>query len=200
MRLGMVALTGSVAFGASLMILALSTDTRLLGDHSGYKPKQPIAYSHALHAGELKLDCLFCHTGAEKSRHAGIPPASTCMKCHEAITTRTVMEKKGKDLVPVKVASEELDTLRKHVATGTPIEWVRIHRLPAYVQFPHSRHVNAGVACQTCHGEVQGMERVEQSMALSMGECLACHRSENQKSNLAGKAASAPTDCVACHH
>lgn len=196
----MVVLTGSVAFGASLMILALSADTRLLGDHSGYKPIQKIPYSHALHAGELKLDCLFCHTGAEKSRHAGIPPASTCMKCHEAITVRTVMEKKGKDLVPIKVASPELDNLRKLVKEGKPIEWVRIHRLPAYVQFPHSRHVNAGVACQTCHGEVQGMERVEQSMALSMGECLACHRNENQKSNLAGKAAAAPTDCVACHH
>jgi len=194
MRMGMVALTGSVAFGASLMILALSVDTRLLGDQSGYKPIQPIAYSHALHAGELKLDCLFCHTGAEKGKHAGIPPASTCMKCHEALVNRAGTRLGTSDPSP------EIAKLRRAVEEGVPISWVRIHRLPSHVQFPHNRHVNAGVACQACHGEVQGMERVEQARPLNMGECLACHRAENQKLQLNGKPAAAPTDCTACHH
>ena len=176
------------------MILAVSVDTKLLGDNSGYKPVQPIAYSHALHAGELKLDCLFCHTGAEKSKHAGIPPASTCMKCHE-----TILNKAGTK-PGVSDPSLEIAKLTKAMKEGRPIEWVRIHRLPSYVDFPHSRHVNAGVACQSCHGEIQGMERVEQALSLTMGECLACHRAENQKLQMNGKLPAAPTDCGACHH
>ncbi len=194
MRVRTVALAGVVAFGASLMILAVSVDTKLLGDNSGYKPVQPIAYSHALHAGELKLDCLFCHTGAEKSKHAGIPPASTCMKCHE-----TILNKAGTK-PGVSDPSPEIAKLTQAMKDGRPIEWVRIHRLPSYVDFPHSRHVNAGVACQTCHGEIQGMERVEQFGALTMGDCLACHRAENQKLQLNGKPPAAPTDCGVCHH
>jgi hypothetical protein len=121
------------------MILAVSVDTKLLGDNSGYKPVQPIAYSHALHAGELKLDCLFCHTGAEQSRHAGIPPASTCMKCHE-----TILNKAGTK-PGVSDPSPEIAKLARAVKEGRPIEWVRIHRLPSHVDFPHSRHVNGGV-------------------------------------------------------
>ncbi len=194
MRVRTVALGGAVAFGASLMILGVSVDTKLLGDNAGYKPVQPIAYSHALHAGELKLDCLFCHTGAEQSRHAGIPPTSTCMKCHE-----TILNKAGTKPGVVD-PSPEIAKLRQAVKEGRQIEWVRIHRLPSHVEFPHSRHVNAGVACQSCHGEIQGMERVEQALALTMGECLACHRTENQKSQLNGKRPAAPSDCSACHH
>jgi len=194
MKLGTVAITGAVAFGASLMIFALSLDTRLLGDQSGYKPIQPIAYSHALHAGELKIDCLFCHTGAETSRHAGIPPLSTCMKCHE-----TVLNKAGTPLGKTN-PSPEIQRLREAYRSGLGFEWVRIHRLPAHVTFPHSRHIQAGVACQSCHGEVQGMERVEQAKAQAMGECLTCHRAENKKQLLSGKAPQAPLDCAACHH
>ena len=194
MRVRTVALAGAVAFGAALMIVAVSVDTRLLGDNSGYKPVQPIAYSHALHAGELKLDCLFCHTGAEQSRHAGIPPTSTCMKCHEAILNRAGTKPGGVDPSP------EIAKLARAVKEGRPVEWVRIHRLPSHVDFPHSRHVNAGVACQSCHGEVQGMERVEQALALTMGECLTCHRNENLKLQLNGKGPAAPIDCTACHH
>lgn len=194
MRVRTVAITGAVAFGASLMIFALSLDTRLLGDQSGYKPAQPIAYSHALHAGELKMDCLFCHTSAESSRHAGIPPLSTCMKCHETVLNRAGTPVGKSDPSP------EIQKLRDAYASGRGLDWVRIHRLPAHVIFPHSRHVRAGLACQTCHGDVQGMERVEQFMSLTMGECLACHRAENQKQLLAGRPPQAPTDCSACHH
>lgn len=196
----MVVLAGAVALGASVMILGLSAETRLLGDNSGYKPVQPINYSHALHAGELKLDCQFCHTGAEKSRSAGIPPLGTCMKCHDAITARTVMEKRNGQLVAVKVPSPDLDRLRARYREGRPMAWVRIHRLPAFVQFPHSRHVQAGIACQACHGEVQGMDKVEQHLALTMGECLNCHRNQNRLAQQEGRAAGAPTDCGACHY
>lgn len=194
MKTGMVALAGAVALGASVMILAVSVDTKWMGDNSGYKPVQPIAYSHELHAGELKLDCLFCHTGAEKSRYAGIPPLSTCMKCHEAIQNR-VGTKPG-----LSNPSPEIAKVARAWKEGRPIAWVRIHRLPDFVKFPHSRHVNAGVVCQTCHGEIQGMERVEQARAWTMGECLACHRAENQKMQMNGKLPAAPTDCTACHH
>ncbi len=194
MRTGRVALAGAVALGASVMILLVSVDTKWLGDNSGYKPVQPIAYSHALHAGELKLDCLFCHTGAEQSRHAGIPPLSTCMKCHEVILNRVGTKPGQVDRSP------EIEKMNQAWKRGQSIAWVRIHRLPDHVKFPHNRHVNAGVACQTCHGEIQGMERVEQARTWAMGECLACHRAENQKLQMNGKASAAPTDCTACHH
>jgi len=189
-----VVLVGVVALGASLMIAGLSIDTKLMGNNAGYKPVQPIAYSHALHAGELKLDCLFCHTGAERGKHAGIPPVSTCMKCHEAILNKTGTKAGQSDPSP------EIAKLHQALKEGRPIEWVRIHRLPSHVQFQHSRHINAGVACQSCHGEIQGMERVEQAKPLNMGECLACHRSENQKLQMSGKPPAAPLDCTACHH
>lgn len=116
------------------------------------------------------------------------------MKCHEAIQNKPGTRLGTHDPSP------EILKLTQAWKEGRPVEWVRIHRLPAHVQFQHSRHVNAGIACQTCHGEVQGMERVEQARSLTMGECLACHRDENRKSMLNGKIASAPTDCSACHH
>lgn len=194
MRMRTVAITGAVALAASLMIFALSLDTRMLGDQSGYKPAQPIAFSHALHASELKMDCLFCHTGAESSRHAGIPSLSTCIKCHE-----TVVNRAGTPL-GTSNPSPEIQKLREAYASGQPFAWVRIHRLPAFVLFPHSAHVRAGVACQSCHGEIQGMSRVEQAKPQTMGECLACHRAEDQKQLLAGRPAMAPLDCSACHY
>ena len=116
------------------------------------------------------------------------------MKCHE-----TILNKAGTK-PGVSDPSLEIAKLTKAMKDGRPIEWVRIHRLPSYVDFPHSRHVNAGVACQSCHGEIQGMERVEQALSLTMGECLACHRAENQKLQLNGNLPAAPTDCGACHH
>jgi len=171
--------------------VALSTaEVRLPGDHSGYQPAQPIAYSHRVHAGENRMDCQFCHTAAEKGRHAGIPPLSTCMKCHEKI-----VNKPGS-----KEPSPEIAKLAQAFKDGRPVEWQRIHRLPAFAYFDHSRHVNAGVACQKCHGEIQTMDAVFQANALTMGECLTCHRDTNLKLVQSGKPAAAPTDCSACHH
>jgi hypothetical protein len=126
----------------------------------GYQPTQPVAYSHALHAGELGIDCRYCHTTVEEAAYAAVPPTQTCMNCHKTI----------------RAASEKLLPVRKSYATGTPIKWVKVHDLPDYVYFDHSAHVLRGVGCVSCHGRVDKMEVVWQVEPLSMGWCLDCHR------------------------
>lgn len=126
----------------------------------GYQPVQPIDYSHKLHAGDLQLDCRYCHTGVESSAVAGVPPTQTCMNCHTQI----------------KKDSPKLAKLRESWSTNQPIEWKRIHKLPDYVYFDHSAHVQVGVGCESCHGRVDQMERVAQEKPLSMAWCLECHR------------------------
>ncbi|HYE96591.1 MAG TPA: cytochrome c3 family protein [Rubricoccaceae bacterium] len=127
----------------------------------GYQPEQPVPYSHALHVGQLGMDCRYCHTGVEVSEHANVPATQTCMNCHSQIRTQSV------DLLPV----------RESWATGDPIRWVNVHFIPDFAQFPHAPHVNIGVGCETCHGRVDRMEVVHQTEPLSMGWCLDCHRS-----------------------
>jgi menaquinone reductase, multiheme cytochrome c subunit len=126
----------------------------------GYAPEQPVAYSHALHVGQLGLDCRYCHTTVETSAHAALPPTSVCMNCHARI---------GAD-------SKKLLAVRESEATGMPIRWVRVHDLADFVYFDHSAHVSRGVSCVSCHGRVDKMERVRQVETLSMGWCLDCHR------------------------
>lgn len=155
-------------------------DTGSIGSQQGYEPAQPIAYSHALHAGELQMSCQYCHYGAERSRHAGVPSASICMNCH----TRVLPD------------SPEIKKIAKAVESNTPIAWIRVHRLPDHAFFDHASHTRANVACQTCHGAVESMVRVSQVETMSMGWCLDCHRAT---------AAAAPdrapsTDCTTCHH
>ncbi|NUM80167.1 cytochrome c3 family protein [bacterium] len=126
----------------------------------GYRPKQPVPYSHKLHAGDLGMDCRYCHTGVEKSAVAMVPPTNTCMNCHKMVLTQ----------------SEKLLPVRESFASGMPIEWVKVHKIPDYAYFNHSAHINAGVGCESCHGNVAQMEVVEQKQPLSMGWCLDCHR------------------------
>jgi hypothetical protein len=126
----------------------------------GYAPEQPVPYSHALHAGELGIDCRYCHNTVEQTAHAAIPPTQTCMNCHTNIYSQSP------DLVPV----------RESFATGMPVGWVRVHDLPDYVYFNHSAHVTRGVGCVECHDRVDKMEVVYQAKPLSMGWCLDCHR------------------------
>lgn len=126
----------------------------------GYRPVQPVPYSHKLHAGDLGVDCRYCHTSVETSAKANVPPTATCMNCHTMILPE----------------SEKLLPIRESFATGQPMEWVRIHNIPDYAYFNHSAHVNAGVGCISCHGNVAQMEVVEQQKPLSMGWCLDCHR------------------------
>ena len=126
----------------------------------GYSPIQPVPYSHALHAGQLGIDCRYCHNTVERTAFASIPPTQTCMNCHANI----------------RISSPALLPVRESWATGKPVEWVRVHNLPNYVYFNHSAHVNHGVGCIECHGRVDRMERVVQVKPLSMGWCLECHR------------------------
>lgn len=204
-----------LCLGLSLLASAMAT-WRMPDNQQGYSPKQPIAYSHRLHAGELQIDCQFCHTSADVSRHAGIPSSDVCMKCHRYVTAgfdATQHEMKLADTESRKakvVVSEELQKLYdalaldkdfKPVADAKPtsIPWVRVHNLPDFASFNHQAHVGAGVACQKCHGAIESMERVEQHATLSMGWCVNCHREVNSE-GLNGQEVHASTDCTACHH
>ncbi|MBD3268195.1 cytochrome C [bacterium] len=126
----------------------------------GYGPKQPIEYSHALHAGELGIDCRYCHHTVDKSAKASIPSTQTCMNCHGMIKTQSPK------ILPVRESYE----------TGMPIKWVRVHDLPDYAYFNHSAHVTRGIGCVSCHQRVDKMVQVFQAETLSMGWCLDCHR------------------------
>ncbi len=128
--------------------------------NTGYAPEQPIPFSHALHAGQLEMDCRYCHNTVETGAMAALPPTSTCMNCHKSIRT----------------ASPLLKPLFESAETGQPVEWVRVHDLPEFAYFNHSAHLSAGVSCVECHGRVDQMERVRQEQPLSMGWCLECHR------------------------
>ena len=126
----------------------------------GYRPTQPVPYSHLVHAGNLGMDCRYCHNFVETSENAGVPPTQTCMNCHTMVLPE----------------SEKLLPIRESFATGKPMEWVRIHKIPDYAYFNHSVHIRAGVGCYTCHGNIRQMEVVQQEKPLSMSWCLDCHR------------------------
>ena len=126
----------------------------------GYQPEQPVPFSHRIHAGQLGMDCRYCHSTVERQNHAAIPPTETCMGCHERIHPE----------------SPKLAPVRESWATGRPIPWVRVHDLPDYAYFNHAAHVQKGVGCASCHGRIDQMEVVHQVEDLSMGWCLNCHR------------------------
>jgi hypothetical protein len=207
----------SVAFLAILSSLVPRlADSRLPGDHSGYAPVQPIAYSHRLHAGELAIPCLYCHSGGEKSRHAGIPSANVCMNCHKFVAAPmgAVREEervaKEEERKPRQIVSPEIQKLYDALALDAkmnrdparepvPIQWQLIHRLPDFAYFDHRAHVGAGVDCQKCHGPIQTMERVRQFNNLSMGWCVNCHR-DAQANGIKGNPVAPSLDCAACHY
>ena len=126
----------------------------------GYQPIQPVAFSHEIHAGQLGMDCRYCHNGVEKSWYSNIPAAAVCMNCH-------------KQILP---DSPKLELVRESALSGKPIEWVQIHKTPDYVYFNHSIHVNRGVSCVKCHGQVNHMTEVRHDKPFSMTFCLDCHR------------------------
>jgi len=126
----------------------------------GYRPVQPIPYSHKLHAGELAIDCRYCHAQVEVAAAATLPPTKVCMNCHKVIARDSAL----------------LEPLRESAASGKPIEWVRVHKIPDYAYFDHSVHIRVGIGCSSCHGAIQEMEVVQQAMPLSMSWCLDCHR------------------------
>jgi hypothetical protein len=162
---------------------------RLPSDQRGYQPVQPIAFSHRVHAGDNKIPCQYCHTGAERGPNAGVPAASTCMNCHKHIL---------KD-------APEIQKIKTALARNKPIEWIRVHKLPDYTVFDHSRHVNTFVACQVCHGPIETMDRVAQFSSLNMGFCVNCHRAENGRVAVDSVTAttirrSTSIDCASCHY
>ncbi|MBM2845403.1 MAG: hypothetical protein HW407_715 [Bacteroidetes bacterium] len=215
-RLITVILGVAVLLAASVFLTSLTNNIKLPDNQQGYEPVQPIAYSHRLHAGELGMACLHCHHGAERSKAAGIPSANICMNCHTYVTAPWVNAKAEDELAakenrkPRLVVSAELKKLYDGIGLNmemkpdpakmpSPPQWVKVHNLPSFVYFNHSAHVGAGVACQTCHGAVETMERVRQVSDLSMGWCVNCHRDVNQR-GVNGNKVFASTDCVACHH
>jgi len=126
----------------------------------GYQPIQPVPFSHKVHADQLGLDCRYCHNNVDKSWFSNIPSASTCMNCHSVIL---------KD-------DPRLQLVRDSFQSGNPIPWVQVHKVPDYVYFNHSVHVNRGISCVSCHGQINEMEEVHHAKSLSMGFCLDCHR------------------------
>ena len=135
-------------------------------------PVQPINFSHRLHTTTVGLQCTYCHRYGDKGLTPGVPEVSVCMNCHKS----------------VKVNSPEIIKLTKYWNEKQPVPWIQVHHLPEHVYFPHKRHVRAGVACETCHGDVKGMDRIYQARSLEMGWCVTCHRANK-----------APTDCWTCH-
>jgi hypothetical protein len=151
---GLVVLGG--AAGAGAMVLARSSlMTNVDETHS-----QPVPFSHEHHVGGMGIDCRFCHSSVDKSHFAGLPPTKVCMNCHQQIWT----------------ASDMLKPIRDSYASGKSIEWERVHRVGDFVYFNHSAHVNKGVGCTTCHGDVAHMPLMWQKGSLLMEWCLECHR------------------------
>jgi len=157
---------GAPMFGASLIFSIWYWFSPLYTD-VGYRPVQPVAYSHKLHVDELGLDCRYCHNTVERSAHAAIPPTATCMNCHALV--KSTLEGQG-------AKAARLEKVRESFETGKAIEWVRVHQLPDFAYFDHSAHVAAGVGCASCHGRVDQMVVVEMEQPLSMSWCLDCHR------------------------
>jgi hypothetical protein len=146
-----------------------------IGYNTGYQPDQPIAFSHELHAGQNKIQCLYCHSNAERANNATVPSLNICMNCHMVVATD-------------KPAIQQIQTA---YAEGKTINWVKVHKLPDFVHFNHRRHIKAGVACSTCHGPVETMKQIRQVSDLSMGWCVNCHRKPENN---------APVSCSTCHY
>ncbi|MCB0401475.1 MAG: c-type cytochrome [Flavobacteriales bacterium] len=155
-----------------------------IGVHQGYKPEQPIKFSHKIHAGDDKIDCNYCHSSARHSKTSGIPSLNVCMNCHKHIdgsSGKTFMYngKQYSMTEEIQKIYDHLDYDRETQTYGdnpTPVQWVKIHNLPDHVFFSHAQHVTAGKQkCQTCHGPVEEMDVVAQDAPLTMKWCIECH-------------------------
>lgn len=131
----------------------------------GYQPVQPVPFSHAVHVDQIGVDCRYCHNAVEKSWYSNIPSATTCMNCHNQVLPN----------------DPRLALVRESASTGKPIPWVQIHKVPDYVYFNHSVHVNRGISCVECHGQINKMDEVYHAKPLSMAFCLECHRNPTEK-------------------
>jgi len=159
-----VSLALLLAVSAAVLLLVSGSSARAGG--------QPIRFSHRVHVTLNRIDCLFCHTAAKKSNHAGIPSVEKCMTCHRVIA----------------VDSPEVKKIAQYWKAKKPIPWVRVARVPDHVYFAHKRMVNAGVACLTCHPGLDRVDEAVQKQDFTMGWCMKCHRARGVS-----------IDCVTCH-
>ena len=154
----------------------------------GYRPEQPIKFSHVIHVQQYQIECQFCHWNVTKSPYANIPEVQTCVGCH------TVIEIPGSEPIAAGVvgasdeAKAEIKKIHDYFLRQEPIPWVKVHATPDYVKFNHNRHIKAGVSCHSCHGQIPQMETVERVTSMKMGWCVSCHREQG-----------ASIDCYACH-
>jgi len=171
-----ILLCGTIAMGSWTWVTLWNTNV-----HTGYQPVQPIKFPHDLHAGVMKIDCQYCHSGAYKSKNASIPSLNVCMNCHKSVD-RTMTQKspspeikKIYDAIGYDPATAKYDSTKAH-----PIQWIRIHNLPDFAYFNHSQHVKVGgIKCQQCHGPIQEMKEVYQYSPLTMKWCIQCHKRTN---------------------
>lgn len=167
---------GAAIGGGGLFAVAvggLVTDPVTL--NIGYEPEQPVPFSHALHAGQLKLDCRYCHNTVFEAAHAAVPPTATCINCHSPKNDQGVAA-----LAAVRADSVKLKPIHESWKTGKSMQWKRVHNLPEFVYFNHAAHVNSGVSCVSCHGRIDQMEVVYQHEELSMAWCIQCHENPNE--------------------
>lgn len=158
----------------------------------GYEPEQPIAFSHKLHAGDMQIACLYCHSNAEHGAAATVPDVATCMKCHQQVRS---LQEDGS----VKPATA---ALLKHWSDTTPILWNKVYDLADFVYFDHSRHVQSKIDCAECHGDVRSMERIRRGPGLKMVWCLDCHKqpaAADAPARERGLRTRAPIHCNTCH-
>ena len=160
-----MALAGLVVGPLLLFLLGLLVARSGHATGEGRFVDQPVPFSHQHHAGELGIDCRYCHTGVERGAQAVVPPTHTCMTCHSQLWTNAAL------LAPV----------RESMATGKPIAWNRVNRVPDYVYFDHHVHVNNGVPCAACHGDTRRMPLTRQATPMTMGWCLDCHRAPEER-------------------
>jgi mono/diheme cytochrome c family protein len=174
------AIVVSLAFTLLLGIYGFDYGNKNVGVQKGYAPAQPINYSHELHAGKYKINCLYCHSGADKSKQATIPSASTCMNCHMHVTASANYDGQVSPEIQKIYDAVGWDSDKKMYDPNKPqkpIKWVRIHNLPDLAYFNHAQHVSIGkVECQACHGPIETMKVVSQHASLQMGWCINCHR------------------------
>lgn len=158
-------IAGCLLIAGPLLVLGVTYYFTPKYTRVGYEPIQPVSFDHSLHVTQLGMDCRYCHSGVETSPNATVPSTQTCMNCHSQ----------------VQAANPKLAPVKKSLETGRPIPWVRVHQAPDYVYFNHAVHVNRGVSCVECHGQVDDMKVIRHDQPMSMGWCLSCHRDPASK-------------------
>ena len=170
--LSRISIYGFVFFWAAVGGLSYKVNQSAYFTEINVARDQPVPFSHKHHAGELGIDCRYCHTSVEQSSFAGIPATHVCMSCHSQIWVRSPM----------------LEPVRASYAADRSIEWTRVNAVPDFVYFSHRMHIARGVSCEQCHGDLTQQQRTFQANTLNMGFCLSCHRQMQ-----------APTECWTCH-